>query len=218
MSTANDIIDQLLGIAPGSHLDSVRRHREAARDNTQQAYDAIFNASETKDVSQLERLAVATFIAGLHRQDGLTDHYAQRLGQTEGGAGIAAVIATETERGATKGPYGKYPAGVLSVEDQGGLHFAVADDNRKFLGDRLGAAFDHAHLLVLRPRDASPEALGALLTAGWSTTGIVTLSQLIAYLAFQSRLVAGLTALADNPALAGDAPVFTQTLAAGLSA
>ena len=31
--------------------------------------------------------------------------------------------------------------------------------------------------------------------AGWSATGIVTLSQLVAFLAFQLRVVAGLTAL-----------------------
>jgi uncharacterized protein YciW len=35
----------------------------------------------------------------------------------------------------------------------------------------------------------------ALLDAGWSTTAIVTLSQLVAFLSFQVRAVAGLRAL-----------------------
>ena len=35
-----------------------------------------------------------------------------------------------------------------------------------------------------------------LLDAGWSTTGIVTLSQIVAFLSFQIRVVAGLRALA----------------------
>ena len=35
----------------------------------------------------------------------------------------------------------------------------------------------------------------ALLDAGWSTTAIVTLSQLVAFLSFQVRAVAGLRTL-----------------------
>ena len=60
----------------------------------------------------------------------------------------------------------------------------------------LAAAFDHMHLLVFHPRDAAPAALQALLDAGWSTTDIVTLSQIAAFLSFQIRVVAGLRALA----------------------
>ncbi|MCY1551814.1 CMD domain protein [compost metagenome] len=58
----------------------------------------------------------------------------------------------------------------------------------------------HAHLLVFHPRDASPAALQALLDAGWRTTEIVTLSQLVAFLAFQIRVVIGLRALATPSA------------------
>jgi uncharacterized protein YciW len=38
--------------------------------------------------------------------------------------------------------------------------------------------------------------LEALVAAGWSTTGIVTLSQLVAVLAYQLRVAAGLELLA----------------------
>jgi uncharacterized protein YciW len=54
----------------------------------------------------------------------------------------------------------------------------------------------HAHLLVFHPRDASPAALQKLLDAGWSATDIVTLSQLVSFLTFQIRVVAGLRTLA----------------------
>ena len=64
------------------------------------------------------------------------------------------------------------------------------------LGPRLAAAFDHLHMLVFHPRDAAPEALQELLDAGWSTIGIVTLSQIAAFLSFQIRVVAGLHVLA----------------------
>ena len=55
--------------------------------------------------------------------------------------------------------------------------------------------FNHLHLLIFHPRDAAPGALQELLDAGWSTTGIVTLSQIAAFLSFQIRVVAGLRAL-----------------------
>ena len=63
------------------------------------------------------------------------------------------------------------------------------------LGERLAAALDHAHMLVFHPRDADPAALQRLLDAGLSTTAIVTLSQLVAFLSFQIRVVAGLAVL-----------------------
>jgi uncharacterized protein YciW len=50
-------------------------------------------------------------------------------------------------------------------------------------------------LLVFRPRDANAAAMQALLDAGWSSTTIVTVSQLVAFLSFQVRTVAGLRAL-----------------------
>ena len=95
----------------------------------------------------------------------------------------------------TSGPYGAYPAGPLSVEDKAGLIYRVSAEGKPVLGARLAAALEHAHLLVFRPRDAAPADMQALLDAGWSTTAIVTLSQLVAFLSFQVRVVAGLRTL-----------------------
>jgi uncharacterized protein YciW len=50
-------------------------------------------------------------------------------------------------------------------------------------------------MLVFHPRDACPASLQALRDAGWLKTDIVTLSQLVAILAFQIRAIAGLRAL-----------------------
>ena len=55
-----------------------------------------------------------------------------------------------------------------------------------------------ALLLTFRPRDASPDALQSLLDAGWSTDGVVTVSQLVAFTHFQLRVVAGLSILKEN--------------------
>lgn len=212
-----DIIDHVLSIVPGSRLDALRRHREVARDNIQKAYNALFHATDTSEVSQLERLAIAGFVAGLHGQLVTSEHYAHLLATTDGGPTVAALIDSEIERGTTEGPYGIYPAGPLSAENKTGLHYTVADDARRLLGSKLSAALEHAHLLVLRPRDASREALQALLDAGWSTTGIVTISQLVAYLAFQIRIVEGLSALAASAdqSVAAASNSFAGAVAAG---
>ena len=83
--------------------------------------------------------------------------------------------------------------------------YRLAEDRKPVIGGKLGAALEHAHLLVFRPRDANPASIQALLDAGWSSTGIVVLSQLVAFLSFQVRSIAGLRMLGASlaaPALA----------------
>ncbi len=100
--------------------------------------------------------------------------------------------------GKTHGPYGAYPKGPLSVEDTVGPVYKAAPDVALAVGRRLVAAFEHTHMLVFHPRDAAAPSLQALLDAGWTTTDVVTLSQLVAFLSFQIRVVAGLRVLATT--------------------
>jgi alkylhydroperoxidase domain protein len=60
---------------------------------------------------------------------------------------------------------------------------------------RLPAMLRHAELLSTRMADASADDLQRLADAGVSTPEIVTLSQIIAFVAFQVRVIAGLRAL-----------------------
>jgi uncharacterized protein YciW len=53
-------------------------------------------------------------------------------------------------------------------------------------------------MLVFHPRDAAAPSLQAMLDAGWTTDDVVTLSQLVAFLAFQIRVVAGLRVLSTK--------------------
>lgn len=191
-----DIIDLLSGTAPGSPLDTIRAGRQQARDNAQLSYLALFQPATPGDVTLWERHAVAVFVAGLHRQPEIEEFYLAGLAICEEGAAIEPSLRAETARGAGQGPYGHFPAGPLSAEDRAGPTYLVADDHRPTLGAKLSAALEHAHMLVFHPRDATPADLQTLLDAGWSTTGIVTLSQLVSFLAFQIRVVAGLRALA----------------------
>lgn len=190
--SGSDVIDRLVGIAPGSKLDAIRAQRQQARDNAQASYRALFQPESVADMSLQERIAVALFVIGLHAQPDIAAFYAPQLENP----GLATALDAAAASARTTGPYGHFPAGKLSVEDiEGPLYTAPAS-----FGPRLAAALTHAHLLVFHPRDAAPAALQALLDAGWSTTGIVTLSQLIAFLSFQIRVVVGLRALAATPA------------------
>lgn len=205
-SSIPDVIDRLTGVAPGDAIDVVRTQRREARTNAQQSYLSLF--APTPPVfghfAAADRFAVAAFVTGLHGQSDVAAFYAGELDGQGARVGVAAAIAAETKRGAGQapGPYGSYPAGPLSAEDTAGPSYTVSDAHREVLGARLSAALVHAHLLVFHPRDASPAALQALLDAGWSSTEVVTLSQLVSFLAFQIRVVTGLQALAARPASA----------------
>jgi CMD domain protein len=214
MSTeTRDVIDLLAGIEPGSSLDGIRARRLQARDNAQRSYLVLFEPVDFADVAALERYAVAAFVAGVHGEPAAAGFYLSKLAKTADRAELVEALQAEIERAKTQGPYGAFPAGPLSVEDQAGLIYRVAPDRRRVLGERLAAALEHAHLLVFRPRDATPAAMQALLAAGWSSTAIVTLSQLVAFLSFQVRTVAGLRTLGAT--LGRDAAVKAAQGASG---
>jgi len=189
----NDVIDTLVGIAPGSKLDAIRAQRSEARKHAQASYTSLFEPRDWGGVTAEERFAVASFVAGLHGEPQTDAFYSSKLT-----AGLRAAIAAEGAAARTKGPYGSYPKGPLSVENTSGPTYRVAEGNRGILGRRLAAAFEHTHMLVFHPRDAAAPALQALLDAGWSTTDIVTLSQLVAFLSYQIRVVAGLRVLSGS--------------------
>ena len=190
-----DIIDTLAGIEPGSALDAIRARRLQARENAQKSYLSLFEPVDAGDFSLAERAAVAAFVTGLHGESPVAAFYREKLAANADGAALVEAIQVEIERGQTSGPYGAFPAGPLSIENKAGLIYRVSAERKPQLGARLVAAFEHAHLLVFRPRDAASADMKALLAAGWSTTGIVTFSQLVAFLSFQLRVVSGLRTL-----------------------
>ena len=191
-----DVIDTLAGLAPNSPLALIRDQKPVTREQAQASYRALFEPAEPGDVTRQERLAVATFVAGLHALPGANEFYSTSLARTRPTEAFVAALSAEITRGRTRGPYGAYPTGPLSTEDVAGPVYSVAEPERAALGERLTAALEHAHMLVFHPRDAGAAALQKLLDAGWSGAAIVTLSQLVAFLAFQIRASAGLRMLA----------------------
>ncbi|MDB5829692.1 MAG: hypothetical protein JWQ73_3912 [Variovorax sp.] len=203
-TTIPDVIDHLLGIQPRDALDAIRAHRPQARLNAQQSYLALFEPAATATPSEVkftlaERFAVAAFVTGLHGPNALNAFYADGLSRQDAPPSLLKAVSAEAAANAVNsgvpGPYGSFPAGPLSAEDQPGPRYAAGEAHRAVFSARLSAALAHAHLLVFHPRDAKAANLQALLDAGWSTTDIVTLSQLVAFLSFQIRVVAGLRAL-----------------------
>ncbi|MGY3426044.1 CMD domain protein [Bradyrhizobium sp. F1.13.4] len=195
MMATKDIIDTLAGIERGSALDTIRGRRLQARDNAQQSYLSLFEPIDASDFSLVERAAVALFVIGLHREPTVAAFYRAKLAAIADGARLVEAIEVEIVRGETSGPYGAFPDGPLSVENKAGLIYRVSAERKADLGGRLVVAFEHAHLLVFRPRDAAAADMKALLAAGWSNTGIVTFSQLVAFLSFQVRVVTALRVL-----------------------
>jgi uncharacterized peroxidase-related enzyme len=77
---------------------------------------------------------------------------------------------------------------------------AAPDQAGSASAQALAAALDWARLLTLDPRRGDRAALQRLREAGLGDPAIVALAQLVAFLSYQTRVVAGLRALAQAPA------------------
>ncbi|MFS0713066.1 CMD domain protein [Microbacterium sp. 2P01SA-2] len=201
MTTASaDIIDLLAGIRPGDALSHVRDARAQARENAQRSFEALLEPAVAGSFPLAERYAVAAFVAELHGFAQAVDFYRDLL--DDEAASLTPAVAAAADSARAQGPYGRYREPVLRSEDLDGPRWSPEPVTAEALGDRLSAALAHAHLLVFRPREARPEHLRALVAAGWSADDIISLSQLIAFLAFQLRSAWALRVIAAHPVAA----------------
>lgn len=192
-TTNADLIDLLAGILPGDTLAGIRDQRAQARENAQRSFAALLEPAEPGSFPLSERYAIALFVAQLHRFTAAEAFYADVLGDEA--PELVAVIRGLSEQAASHGPVGAYREPGLYGESVLALPWEPDTVAVGALGQRLAAAFTHAHLLVFRPREATPAALAALVDAGWSADDVVSLSQLVSFLSFQLRAAWGLRAL-----------------------
>ncbi len=82
----------------------------------------------------------------------------------------------------------------------GAADATVADPASGPSEPRLAALVRHADLVATRPKDATPDDVAKLTAAGIAEADIVRLSQLVAFVAYEARLVAGLRLLAKHGA------------------
>ncbi|GAA1320783.1 alkylhydroperoxidase domain protein [Leucobacter albus] len=220
-ASSSDLIDLLAGITPGSALAGLRERRAQAREHAQLSFNALLEPEHPGTFTLAERYAVALFVAQLHGFAEAEEFYADVLGDEapalvsllSGPDGVAAAAIAAGPRGAYREP-GLFAESTAAAQWQPDAADAAA------VGERLAAALAHAHLLVTRPREATPAALRSLAGAGWSADDIVSLSQLVSFLAFQLRTAWGLRAIAGQfpgrPApLAGGAGGGGSTTAIG---
>lgn len=169
--TSEDVIDRLLQWPEGHATLAVRHQRDKVVVATQGSYDGLFDAA-LPGPSLAERLLVALSIAELSGSAVLVVHYRAQL-QTL----AATAPLTPAQQAALEG------------QPQDGVQ---ADT-------RLHAILTFARTLALRPVEGDKAALLRLPAAGLTTPEVVALAQLIAFVAYQVRVVAGLQALAALP-------------------
>jgi len=189
--TPTDVIDAVAGTAPA--IAALRR--TVTREQSQASFDALFSPVDAAAVTLTERWLVAAFATRLTADDATAEFYAVRAREADDR--LAQLVLAEADASATEGPFGVYAEAGLQSENLEGPRYVPASPVREQLGDRLAAALAHAHLLTYRLRETDGASHDALLEAGWSVDGIVTLSQLLAFLAFQQRVAAGLRVLSE---------------------
>ncbi|OFT82248.1 alkylhydroperoxidase domain protein [Corynebacterium sp. HMSC29G08] len=194
----SNIIDVLAGVTLPE-----RSARPDAVANAERSFEALFESSLLIDVPANHRYATAAFIAGISGDARAFDFYADLLSDED--EALVEVVAAAVKAGRSTGPYA-------------GGDFVLFGDVEG-LDAKLAAAFDFAHLLTFHPKDASPAAIGHLQEAGYTETGIVSLSQLISFVAFQLRVAHGVRVLAGASGAAGvsGASVEAPARAAGVA-
>ncbi|QKH38324.1 CMD domain protein [Achromobacter pestifer] len=161
-NVTDDLVDRLIGLAPGVKTYEVRHYREKVAAATQGSYDALFDPA-LPGLSLAERLLVALYATRITPSPLLAAHYRARL----------------ADAGAT-------PADI-AVAESGKPSDAATP--------RLAAILEFTRKLIEKPVEGDEAALKTLPAAGVSTPAVVTLSQLVAFLSYQVRLVAGLEAM-----------------------
>ena len=191
----SDVIDLLAGIAPGSPLDAIRATPQA-REHAQASYARCSRRRATSTPASWSALPspVRRRAARPAGNCGVL-----RLGLAAAGA---RPLCRRDRRGRAaardEGPYGHYPEGPLSAEDIAGPVYRAVADARRARREARGGVRAHAYAGVPSAR------CGAGGAAGAARCRLVDhryrhVSQLVAFLAFQIRVVAGLRVLNARP-------------------
>ena len=171
MSTASvataDVIDRIIGGDPNGRIAALRNQKPELIDELQAYYRSIFEPSPESAA-------------------------ALSLGDR---ALVAIRVAAHTGSAAVVDWYAGVAAdaGVSPGLVERAKDVATAWDD----GTTLGAAIGRADLVTLRPADTEASDIQLLKDAGLTPAGILSLSQTIAFVAYQLRLIAGLRALGE---------------------
>jgi CMD domain protein len=158
-----DLVEDILGIAPGSPLAALRRRRPEALRHAQGAYEELLRPDDPGGVSRAERAALAL-----------------RVALREGEPALAARYRALLERAGAR-------AEIAAAEDLSGEGVTA--------GERLAALLRYADLVALRPGACDQAQIDRLAALGLSPRDIVAVTQLVSFVPYQVRLLAGLRAM-----------------------
>jgi CMD domain protein len=162
-----DLIDNIVGLQPGQSLHALRHQRAKVVAATQASYNALF-AADLPGISLPHRLLVALYACRLSRASKLAAHYLAQIKALDLTAlGVDAALVQSVDAGQIK---------------------HITDP-------QLLAALTFTRTLIDNPIEGDKAALHELTAAGLSTPAVVALAQLIAFLSYQLRVVAGLEAM-----------------------
>jgi len=166
--TSRDTIDAILGVEPGSAIAALREAKPELARQDQAYYLAIFDPTPAS-------------AAELSVRDR---------------ALVALRVASHTNSEAVANWY----AGIAANEGASSNEIERVRDlsNAWPTPSKLGAALRHADLLTTAPSAATAQDLQNLKDAGLTPPGILSLSQTIAFVSYQLRLIATLRALGEE--------------------
>jgi len=203
---AEDVVESIAGIVAGSDLQGLRQRRAKVAAATQGSYLALFDPS-LPGLPLIDRLLVALHACLLSASPALAAHYRERLLAVPADARLVGAVERLAFHEAL--PAGQrdewQAAGKLAVEEDA----RDADKAAEAAGgpladdlDRLRAILSFVRLLIEEPAGAEEADLQPLRAAGLDTAAVVALAQLVAFLSYQVRLIAGLTAMKSAAAAA----------------
>lgn len=185
-----DLVDRMAGLERGGAVQALRQRRTKVAVATQGSYDALFDPA-LPGLPLADRLLVALYGSLLSAAPALAAHYRERLAGVQVDAAIVGAVERlafhEAVPAAGDGSADADLASDAAAGPAGGV--AIEDFNR------LRPLLAFTRMLVENPIAADKAALQSLTAAGLATAAVVALAQLIAFLSYQVRLVAGLRAM-----------------------
>lgn len=176
-----DVIEHAAGLAEGDKLQRLRRRRSTVVDHAQATLLALVDPDDPGNLSLIERAALAFRVAVVNEERELTAWYRHRLVQV---GAPAALIDAVRERPLATGQQGKA---------------ATHPDGHPLLPSRLAVILDHVDRVAVEPGEVGPEHIRTLEAAGLSEPEIVTVSQIAAFVSYQTRVITGLREIAALP-------------------
>jgi uncharacterized protein YciW len=78
------------------------------------------------------------------------------------------------------------------------VHYRARLERASGVSPRLDSILDHVRLIVSNPREATRARLDELIAIGLAPRDIVAITQIVAFVSYQVRVVAGLRALTED--------------------